>query len=243
MIDIHCHILPDFDDGAADLKESLSMARLAVDSGVSGIVATPHFRGDTEALASLPNLLETYRMLSQAVRRENIPLSLLPGAEILCLPQTPELAQDRSLPTIGNTSYLLTEFFFDESPAYMNSMYRALTDCGYRVVIAHPERYEAVQRDPRLLESWFRQGYVIQLNKGSILGAFGSRAERTAAIALEHGLAHIIASDAHSCIRRTTSMHLLRLRLQEMCLPEYTQILLELNPARLVRDMEMEPVT
>ena len=243
MIDIHCHILPNFDDGAADLKESLSMARLAADSGVTGIAATPHFRGEEEALASLPKLLESYQTLARAIRREGIPISLLPGAEILCLPQTPELAKDKRLPTIGSTDYLLTEFFFDESPAFINGMLRSLTDCGYRVVIAHPERYEAVQRNPGLLETWFRQDYVIQLNKGSILGAFGSRAERTADIALRHGFAHLIASDAHSCIRRTTNMHPLRLRLQEKCLPEYVHILLEQNPLRLIQDQEMVPAT
>lgn len=241
MIDIHCHILPDFDDGAADLRESLAMARLAADSGVTGIVATPHFRGAPESLEALPRLLETYNRLAAAIRKENIPLSLLPGAEILCTPQTPELAADKSLPTLGNTGYLLTEFYFNESDAYIGNMLRTLADCGYKPVIAHPERYDAVQRSPGLLEDWFRQGYVIQLNKGSILGAFGRRAERTAAIALTHGFAHIIASDAHSAIRRTTSMHQLRLRLQEVCLPEYTRILLEKNPGRLIRDMEMEP--
>lgn len=242
MIDIHCHILPHFDDGAADLEESLAMARLAVDSGVSGIVATPHFRGSQASLTSLPALMESYRQLLWHIRQENMDLTLLPGAEILCLPQTGELAESRSLPTIGDTRYLLVEFFFDESPAQINQHLRRLTDCGYKCVIAHPERYEAVQRDPRLLETWFRQGYVIQLNKGSVLGAFGSRPARTANIALRHGFAHIIASDAHSAVRRTTSMHRLRRQLQELCPPEYIQILLEKNPSRLIRDMDMVPI-
>lgn len=242
MIDIHCHILPNFDDGAADLTESLAMARLAVDSGVTGIVATPHFRGDQESLRELPRLLNTYQMLSKAIREAGIQLHLLPGAEILCTPRTPELARENALPTIGNTGYLLTEFYFDETESYMSNTLRALSDSGYKPVVAHPERYEAVQQDPGLLETWFRQGYVIQLNKGSILGAFGHRAERTAHIGLAHGFAHIIASDAHSSLRRTTSMHPLRQRLPELCPPEYIRILLEENPMRLIRDMDMAPI-
>lgn len=241
MIDIHCHILPNFDDGASSLEESLAMARLAVESGVSGIVATPHFRGSPESLASLPKLMEACQQLQRHIRRENIGLSLLPGAEILCLPQTGELAESRSLPTLGNTRYLLVEFFFDESATRISQYLRRLTDCGYKCVIAHPERYEAVQHDPGLLEAWFRQGYVIQLNKGSVLGAFGPRPARTAKIALHHGFAHLIASDAHSALRRTTSMHRLRQQLQEMCPEDYVRILLEKNPSRLIRDMDMEP--
>ena len=243
MIDIHCHILPDFDDGAADLEESLAMARLAAGSGVEAIVATPHFRGEPESLALLPKLLESHRLLSQAVRSEGISLALLPGAEILCLPQTPELARGHVLPTLGDTRYLLTEFYFDESPARISAMLRTLTDCGYSPVVAHPERYEAVQHTPGLLETWFRAGYVIQLNKGSVLGSFGSRAQRTADIALRHGFAHLIASDAHSALRRTTDMSRLRLRLREKCPPEYVRILLEKNPQRLIQNREMEPVT
>ena len=243
MIDIHCHILPDFDDGARNLQESLTMARLAAESGVAGIIATPHFRGEKSSLTMLPALLENYRKLSQAIRQEGIPVSLLPGAEILCLPQTAELARDGSLPTLGDTQYLLTEFFFDEPGSRISGMLRSLADCGYKPVIAHPERYEAVQENPGLLESWFREGYVIQLNKGSILGAFGPRPERTADIALYHGFAHLIASDAHSCVRRTTSMHQLRHHLPEKCPPEYIRILLEENPAHLIRNQDMVPVT
>ena len=242
MIDIHCHILPDFDDGAANLKESLTMARMASDSGIHRIVATPHFRGSPESLHSLPKLLATYRQLSRAIRRENIPLELLPGAEILCMPQTVELAKDRALPTLGDSDYLLTEFFFDESGSKINSMLRSLADCGYKIVIAHPERYEAVQRSPRLLEGWFREGYVLQLNKGSILGAFGSQPQRVAELALHHGFAHIVASDAHSSIRRTPSMRRLLLHLREICPPEYLRILVDKNPDRVIRNLDMEPI-
>ena len=42
MIDVHCHILPGLDDGAADIQESLAMAQAAIEDGVTHIVATPH---------------------------------------------------------------------------------------------------------------------------------------------------------------------------------------------------------
>ena len=42
MIDLHSHILPGLDDGAQSLQDSLAMACMAVDSGVSAMVATPH---------------------------------------------------------------------------------------------------------------------------------------------------------------------------------------------------------
>ena len=241
MLDIHCHILPGFDDGAADVSESVQMARMAVESGVTGIVVTPHFRGEPDSLRALNRLVNRYERLIQEVSRENIPLRLFPGAEILCLPETPDMASRRELPTLGNTDYLLVEFFFNESVTYMNNMLRDLSRYGYHPVIAHPERYEGVQEDPAVLEYWFGQGYVLQLNKGSILGAFGSRVERTARWALERGFAHVVASDGHSARRRTPELRSLRQRLQELCPEEYVWVLLDGNPERIVRGMPMEP--
>lgn len=241
MTDIHCHILPDFDDGAADLAESLIMAQMAVTSGVSGIVVTPHFRGERESLALLPLLVERYEELIGAVRQENLSLRIYPGAEILCLPETVELAREGQLPTIANTDYLLVEFYFNASLGFLEETLDALAACGYRPVVAHPERYEAVQHAPRVLESWFRKGYVLQLNKGSVLGAFGPRVRETAHWMLQRGLAHLVASDAHGIHRRTTDMTLLRQTIAELCPQQYAQILLIQNPRRLVRGEDMVP--
>jgi len=241
VIDIHCHILPGFDDGAASLSDALKMARIAVNSGVKGIAVTPHFPGTRESLASLNRMIQQYKTLQQAVKSAGIPLQLCLGAEILCLPETVDMAKAKELPTLGKTDYLLTEFYFDESYAQMDNRLAALSDWGYRPVIAHPERYQAVQRDPRILEDWFRKGYVIQLNKGSILGAFGPKPERTATLALQYGLAHIIASDAHSPYRRTTDMGRVLDVVRRQFGPEYAALLLVKNPARLVRGEPMVP--
>ena len=48
MRDIHCHILPDVDDGPEELRDALSMGRMAADCGVRDIITTPHFRGTEE---------------------------------------------------------------------------------------------------------------------------------------------------------------------------------------------------
>ena len=242
MTDIHCHILPNFDDGASSLEESLKMARMAEATGITTIVSTPHFPGRPDFLQRLPAILEKYRMLRDAIAREGLALKLLPGAEILCLPETPQMARQKTLPTLGNTDYLLAEFYFDETAGYMSDMLLNLSRAGYRPVVAHPERYRAVQQDPSLAEFWFRQGYVLQLNKGSLLGSFGNRVEATAAELLEQGLAHLIASDAHGSTSRTTHMTTLIHYLQNHCDEGYTDILLNRNPGRLIENRDMVPI-
>ena len=234
MIDIHCHILPEFDDGAASPEEAIAMAYMAVETGVTAIVATPHFPGKSSSLQHIGALLDRYEWLSRAVSAHRLPLKIYPGAEILCLPETPALAEQRVLPTIGDTSYLLTEFFFDESFSRMDSRLRAIADCGYIPVVAHPERYHAIQSDPSLLKRWAENGYVLQLNKGSILGSFGLDPQDAALAALDMKLASLIASDAHSATRRTPHMGALQEWLDENCDSDYASILLNRNPARLL---------
>ena len=239
MIDIHCHILPNFDDGASSLEEALDMARMASYSGVTGIVATPHFRGEEDFLDQKEIIDLHFRELDAAIQKWSIPIQLYPGAEILCLPETPELAAQRQLPTIGNTNYVLTEFYFDESFAYMDGILSDIADYGYRPVVAHPERYDAIQRDPMLLERWARMGFVLQLNKGSILGSFGEWVEEAAHEILELGLVHLFASDAHSCYERTPHMGELQQWVEEFCDPDCARILLEENPRRLLLGQSM----
>ena len=82
---------------------------------------------------------------------------------------------------------------------------------------------------------------LLQLNKGSVLGAFGSRVQRTARTILDAGLAHIIASDAHSASHRTPHMGQLTQWLAHHLDADYARILVEDNPARLIRGESMTP--
>lgn len=241
MIDIHCHILPGFDDGARDMAESLAMAQGAVHSGVTGIVVTPHFRGEQRSLNYIGGMFDRFQRLSQAIENNGIPLQLYPGAEILCLPQTVEMARRQELPTLGDSNCLLCEFFFNKSIGYMDDILDGIAGCGYTPVVAHPERYQTIQHDPRGLERWFRRGYLIQLNKGSILGAFGYEEQMTADWIIKGGLAHMVASDAHGIHRRTTDMSQLRARMLEKYPPAYVKVMMDINPQRLIRGEGMYP--
>lgn len=239
MVDIHCHIVPEVDDGAWDLEAAVAMVRLAVECGVDKIIATPHFKGVPEELDSLPYILRQLDRLEKAVKREKLPLELLPGAEVLCLPQTVELAREGLLPTLGDSRYVLTEFYFDAGARFIDDTLMRLRELGYSPVVAHPERYGVVQEDPDWARRWCDRGIALQVNKGSILGAFGSRAKETAAHLLYRGDIHVIASDAHSPEHRTTNLEPAREWCREHLGRTYTQLLLEENPGRIARG---EPV-
>lgn len=241
MIDIHCHILPFADDGADSMEDALEMARMAVDSGVDAMIATPHFHiSDTEEHnVKSARLAQHFLQLRERVEQAGIPLSLYFGAEILCTTDVPDLLKNNQPVTLAGSNYLLVEFFFDEDLAYMDDMLSAIAAQGLTPVIAHPERYEAVQNTPYIIERWFADGYIIQVNKGSILGRLGRRAAATANWILARGLAHAVASDAHSSVVRTPRMGQLRDHLAMHYSPDYAHILLEHNPLCILKN---EPV-
>ena len=241
MVDIHCHILPFTDDGAADTGAALTMARMAYDSGVTTIVATPHcnlpYVGEKNYVSE--ELKNRFISLRDGIRDAGIPLTILPGAEVMCTDELPELLRSRRVLTLAGTRYLLVEFLFDESLGYIEEMLAQVSEAGLVPVIAHPERYDAVQRSPLAVVEWFGRGYIIQLNKGSILGRLGSRAERASAWILSRGLAHVVASDAHSPEMRTPHMSEILRFLEDNCSPEYADVLLRRNPRRIIENRQV----
>ncbi|WP_302658933.1 tyrosine-protein phosphatase [uncultured Dysosmobacter sp.] len=243
MIDLHCHILPGVDDGSASEEESCMMARLAVDSGVTAVAATPHCNvpGQFENVCS-ETLRRRFLRLHELLREQEIPLKLYTGMEVYMTPEVPRLLRQGKLLTLGGSRYLLVEFGFDESRQFAQRMLDALRGEGVTPVIAHPERYHFVQRERECLLRWADEGYALQINKGSLFGMFGSRAAHVANWCLGEGCLHLIGSDAHSPFRRTTRLADAWDYAADCDSPEIADFLLEENPSRILRDLPVQPV-
>lgn len=246
MIDIHSHVLPCVDDGSANMEMSLEMLAMAAESGVKTLVATPHCNipGEFENYVS-QELDELFRDLQREAEREEIPLRLCRGMEVYATPELPALLLEGRVWTLNGSRYFLTEFNFGENPVFCWDVLKQCADLGYRPIIAHPERYYFLQRDPELAYEWCTAGYGLQINKGSLLGRFGSQPRKTAALLLEHGLAACVASDAHRPYQRSTHMGEVRDYLDKNYGEEYRRLLLEENPSRMLDGRELlgyEPI-
>lgn len=242
MTDIHCHILPGFDDGSPSVGESVRMAEMAYASGIRRTVATPHFsalNGDIRRASE--EIGRLFASLTEAVDGAGISLKLYLGAEVLCTPEIPRLLSKGLIPTVAGTDYVLTEFFFDAPTEYMDNMLDEIRSIGFIPIIAHPERYGAAQEDTTVLAGWFGKGYIIQMNKGSMLGAFGRHVRAAALRIAEAGLVHVIASDAHGSERRTPHMAEIYGFISENFSEEYAELLLDRNPGRIVRNLPVVP--
>ncbi|MCR5809434.1 MAG: hypothetical protein K6G56_07720 [Clostridiales bacterium] len=246
MTDIHSHILPGVDDGSQSLEESLEMLFMAAESGVETIVATPHCNipGEYENYVS-PEIDGLFMYLKEEARRRGAPIKLLYGMEIFATEDLPELLEKGRARTLNGTKYFLTEFSFGEDPYFCADVLRRCRDKGFIPVIAHPERYVFVQDDPQTAFEWCVSGCALQVNKGSLLGRFGYRAQRTAELLIDHGLAACVASDAHGSVSRTTHMGEIREHLTENLGHEYARLLLRENPSRILAGKELlgyEPI-
>lgn len=198
MIDLHSHILPGIDDGAANESVSLVMANQAVDHGITILAATPHYQRGV----SWETIKEQVAQLNRTLQENQINLSVIPGAELFVDPDLINLSKE-DIPTFNdNGKYCLLEFPMLDMPNYVEQVLFSLKVKGITPVIAHPERYKIVVKDPNTITNWIETGCLIQMNAGSITGMFGEKIQKTSEIMLKHQMVHLIASDAHSPNRR-----------------------------------------
>lgn len=246
MIDLHTHVLPGIDDGSQSMDMSLEMLSIAAESGVKTLVTTSHCNipGEYENYAD-EELSQLWDILNEEKDRARIPIRLCRGMEIFATPELPELLEEKRVWTLNGNSYFLTEFAFDEDPDFCWEILSACVKLGYRPIVAHPERYFFVQRDPAIAYAWCTAGYGLQVNKGSLLGRFGSGPFRTAEQLMRHGLVACVASDAHRPHMRSTYMREIQTYLNEVYGESYQELLLEINPRRILNGEELlgyEPI-
>ena len=237
IIDIHSHILPELDDGARNLGQSLEMARLAVESGVQIVVATPHCADDRSA-----EVRSAVRLLRQALEEEGIPLRIMMGMEIFGTPDTARMLSEGSLFTLNNSRYPLIEFEFVTDGTQETQVLSDVIRAGYTPIVAHPERYLCVRRSPELVNRWHQMGCLFQVNRGSVMGRFGQDAEAMAQELIRRGFATAVASDAHSPGMRTPWMEDVWNYLRMEIAPSAAEYLLWENPRRILKNQQPLPL-
>ncbi len=193
MIDLHCHILPQLDDGARDLEDAQGMAAQAQVDGILAVCATPHIRHDHRVpLGELPHRRE---QLQSALAAEGSAVQVLPGAEV-GVTSLPGLDDDAlaSLSLGGGGRWILLE----PAPGPIDlRLTRAVVDLrrrGFAAVIAHPERHGSADLFTRL-SGLVERGALVQ----ATAAYFIHPSTRAGMFALARaGLVHVLGSDAHS---------------------------------------------
>lgn len=204
--DIHCHCLPDIDDGPEDMAKAIELCRGLFDDGMKTVIATPHQLGRYGDFNTAGDIREKVAELNDQLRAENINLSIVPGADVRVDERLCKLIDEDMVLTLGDTGeYILLELpheiFIDIEP-----LLSELSAKGVRPIVSHPERHRAIANNPELMDRWFRHCTYLQITAGSLVGNFGGSAQKAAWYFLKSGLAHLVATDSHNLIGRRPCM-------------------------------------
>jgi protein-tyrosine phosphatase len=201
MIDLHCHILPGIDDGAADLDMSLAMAKIAANDGIRTIACTPHiYPGLYENTAT--GIRSAIASLQSEFDKREIPLRLLEGADVHLEPDLAGSIRAGRVPTLAGSRYLLLEPPHHVAPPGFQDAVFKLVVAGYVPVITHPERLTWIEDHYEEFVKLVEMGAWMQLTSGSLTGRFGKSPKYWSERMLDEGMVHIIATDSHHSARR-----------------------------------------
>lgn len=201
LIDLHAHVLPGLDDGPETLPEALALLRAMAEQGVRAVVATPHAADDIYRTRS-EQVQAGVAALQAAADAEQLGIQIFPGQELLLGPGLSERLQRGELLPIGDGPYICVELPRSIYPLYADRAFFDLLVAGYRPLLIHPERNRGIQGRPERMAALAEQGVLGIVTAGSLLGHFGSTAERLARRFLKEGTAPLVASDAHDLQRR-----------------------------------------
>jgi protein-tyrosine phosphatase len=201
FVDIHCHLLPEIDDGPGDWETALEMARLASRDGIGTVIATPHqagqYSGNTAVM--IRDQVDRFRRF---LLLHKVPLRVLPGADVRVEDSTIKRIRSGELMTLGDHGrHLLIELPHD-IVLPLERLFEQLGVLGIIAILSHPERNRGLMAEPDVVPALVRQGCLMQVTAGSLLGDFGSRVAWFCENLVRRGLVHFVSTDAHDVRRR-----------------------------------------
>lgn len=195
-VDMHSHFLPNLDDGATSLEESVALLKWFENQGYKKIITTPHIIQD-QYQNSPDTIFPALEKVRAAMREEGSNLQIEAAAEYFLDEQfIAWLEADQPLLTLKD-KYVLVETGFMNEPAYLREVFFKMRLKGYKPVFAHPERYLYLQMKKEKIEEFFDGGVLLQINLMSLSGYYGPQALELAKWMIEQGFVHFVGSDCH----------------------------------------------
>lgn len=235
MIDLHCHLLPGVDDGAQNLSISLTMARQAVDQGITHVACTPHILPGVYHNRG-PQIRSATSQLQDELAREGIALQLVTGADVHMAPNFVAGLRSGELLTLAASRYVLVEPPHNVPPPQLEEFFFNLVTAGYVPVLTHPERLSWISSRHEIIKKLVQSGAWMQVTAGSFTGAFGRTALYWAVRLLDEGCVHLIASDAHDAERRPVDLALGRESVEKRVGAQEAHNLVFTRPMGILKD-------
>ena len=196
MIDIHSHILPNIDDGSRSVEETFTLIKEAKEAGFEAIISTSHYmKGYYETDA--PERKVWLNIIHDKLKEKDIDIELFLGNEIYITDDIIPLLEEQKASTINDTGYVLIELPLNAEVLNLFDMIYELKDNKLVPILAHPERYSFLHKDPDMVFELIEIGVLMQCNYGSILGLYGEKSRLMMEKLLENNMVHFLGSDVH----------------------------------------------
>ena len=198
MIDIHSHLIYGVDDGSKDIETSLKVLSNLSENGVTDIILTPHYIVDTNYVSKKTDNIKKLKELQREVKKLGININLYLGNEIYIDKDILKYIEENKMCSLNNTEYILVELPMSGVYEDYIDIFSNLINIGFKVILAHPERYTSFQKDYSLINEVVATGVLLQSNIDSIVGGYGKEAKKTMKYILKNKLVSFVGTDIHN---------------------------------------------
>ena len=194
--DLHSHLIPGIDDGSPDMETTISLLKKFIDLGYQKVITTPHIMSDY--YRNTPEIINKgLDLVRKEIDAQKLPIEIHAAAEYNLEPNFVSLLKEKKILSFGSQNYVLFELSFFEEPPNLSETIWLMRDQGYTPVLAHVERYPYWHLDTDKYEEMINRGVKLQLNIGSVTGAYGPEVKRVANQLIKNNIIDFIGSDCH----------------------------------------------
>ena len=208
MIDLHCHIIYDTDDGARTIENSINILREAEAAGFKKVCCTPHYI-EPQYIKTKEENEAKLKIIKEKLLEENIDIELFLGNEVYVTDNMKDLIREGKISTIA----------------------------GYTVIMAHPERYIYAQKDLKYFDQFLERGVLLQGNYESLLGKYGKLAEKTLKKLLKEKKISLLSTDNHREGSTYTKMNKILKVLKRYAKNDYYDYITEKCQEKILKNM------
>ena len=234
MIDVHSHLLYGIDDGAKDIRESIIIIKYLNEIGIKDIIITPHYINCSSYNSPKNNNIILLDNLKLGLKKYNIDTNIYLGNEIYIDKNISKLLSEDIISSLNNSKYLLIELPMSGEKEDYQDIFLDLIKEGYKVVLAHPERYISFQKDFNKIYELNDIGVLFQCNIGSIIGEYGRDAKKTLKRMLKEDLVFVFGTDIHHKKDNFDFLRKSKKKLKKYITEEKMNDLLENNAKKII---------
>lgn len=237
LADMHIHVMPQVDDGSESMEMTENMLRIASRHRIGTMILTPHYKRGHHNVSPEGQLRRIERM--RELNPDLPEIDFYPGNEIMYDSGVLEDLEEGRIQTMAGSSYVLVEFKPWESADYIQEGLRRLSYEGYRVILAHCERYDCIRKDFSMAETLHRNRIYLQVNAEDVLPRFMAPLPKFVHRLLKEEMVSFVGTDAHKDKGRTPNMLECWGYLDGHCDPDYVRDITRENTLAVIQDEEI----